>query len=354
MRKTAVSDYGFINAKLRSRISTILTEDFINSLINSDNIEAAVQVLSTFGYNRAAEVWNSTGDIQGIEFELFKNHIENYRSVMKNTDGHLRDFINVLTIKPEIENIKSVLRLWYGSKIKKRPVGYRASYIYRDRIYENINWDELVNAVDFEDISGVFSSTLYKSVFDDDSMSPESGLFKLETSLDHLYYRHIFEQSSSLNKSDSRVLKDIISTEIDLQNISWLIRYRHFYKTDYSELAGILIPGGHGLQLENLANTLTDENQEFSPVSILNKNYPELSALSISDKHNFSDQAQLFEQLLDETRKRSFTRILAGYPFTIGIVLVYFFMSEREQKFIASILNGKNYGFSADQIKGFS
>ena len=355
MKSTAVSDYGYINAKLRSRISSILTQDFKNALISAENIEAAVQVLSSFGYNRAAEQWNSTGDIQSIEFELFKNHINNYRQVMKGTEGHLRNFINVLTIKPEIENIKSVLRLWYGSRIKNRPVGYRASYVYKERIYENIEWESLINAVDYNDICDVFKSTIYSSVFDNSvEFTPEQGLFRIETSLDRLYYRQLSSAGSSMSKSDRAILNEIISTEIDLQNISWLIRYRHFYKMEYSELAGILIPGGHGLKLENLVSDNKEDEGGFEPLKILKKSYPELSALSISEKHNFSSQAQLFEQLLDETRKRIFNKILAGYPFTIGIVLVYFFMSERERNFISSVLNGKNYGYSVDGIKGFT
>ena len=119
MKKAAVSEYGYINAKLRSKISLILTEEFCRALTGASNIEEAVHVLANSGFNSASEVWDSTADIQNVEFELFCKHIENHRMVMKHTEGDLHDFVSILSMKPEIENIKSALRLWYGSKIRK-------------------------------------------------------------------------------------------------------------------------------------------------------------------------------------------------------------------------------------------
>ena len=351
MRKSSVSEYGFINAKLRARISNILTDDFKRLLINSADIEEAVIILGDNDFSSASEIWKSTADIQSVEFELFKSYVSSYKLVMKNTDGELNSFVNILTIKPEIDNIKTAIRLWYGSKIRKRPVSYKASYLYKERIYENIDWSMLINAVSWEDITIVFSETIYKDIFDKDLIiDSNNGLFKIETELDRLYYRHIIENSSKLKKSDDKILKEIISTEIDLQNISWLIRYRHFYKMEFSEIKKILIPGGNGLELDSIQKTESADSQ-ISPFDILKKDYPELSSLSISDKHNFAGQAVLFEQLLDDTRKRKFNSILAGYPFTIGIILVYFFMAERELKFISSVLNGKNYNFTSKRIE---
>ena len=352
MKKSPVSEYGYINAKLRARLSRILTEEFRRAMIDAAGMEEAVQVLGNHGYESATGAWNKTGDIQNVEFELFKNHIANYRMVIKNTDGEVKDFTSVLSIKPEIENIKTALRLWYGSRIKKRPIGYRSSYLYKDKIYENIEWSGLINAVGYDDVSNVFQNTVYREIFKKHSIiDSHDSIFDIEISLDKLYYSFLIENSKRLSQEDRRVINEILSTEIDLQNISWLIRYRHFYKMEFSELKKIIIPGGHGLELETLGKQDEDTAQAISPFDLLKKDYPELSAVNISDKHNFSGQAVMFEQLLDEARKRKFTSILSGYPFTIGIILVYFFMSGRELNFIASVLNGKNYRFTSKRIE---
>ncbi|MBI9105581.1 MAG: V-type ATPase subunit [Spirochaetales bacterium] len=352
MGKTAVSEYGYINAKLRTRIGRILTDDFKKILTASDDLEEAVQVLQNFGFEKIAEVWNSTGDIQSVEFELLKRHLENFRMVMKNTQGELKDFASLLAIKPEIENIKNTLRLWYGSRVKKRPISYRSAFIYKDRIFEDIDWDALVNAVSQEDINGVFKNTLYRSAFTENLADKAgSGIFKTEIMLDKIYYANLLEQSRILKNSDYNILKDIITIEIDLQNISWMIRYRHFYNMSFMEMKDIMIPGGSSLQFDILEKNEDAAQGSITPTDLLKKDYPELSAFSISDKHNFSGQALLLEQLLDETRKTKFTNLLIGYPFTVGIILVYLFMSEREMKYISSVLNRKYYKMGTRQME---
>ena len=352
MGKTAVSEYGYINAKLRTRIGRILTEEFKKALTSAEDIEEAIQTLQSSGFEKTAEIWNSTGDIQSVEFELFKRQLENYRMIMKNTSGELHDFVKLLSIKPEIENIKNAVRLWYGSRVRKRPIGYRSAYIYKNRIFEDIHWDALINAVSQQDIIDVFSNTIYRTAFQadgEDSLS--SGIFKTEIALDKIYYENILEKSKILKSSDYNILRDIITIEIDLQNIGWMIRYRHFYNMSFSDMKEIMIPGGSSLQLELLEKSDADSIRSLSPSDLLKKDYPELSALSISDKHNFSGQAVLLEQLLGETRKTKFTNLLIGYPFTVGIILVYFFLTEREQKFIASVLNEKYYKLSSKKTE---
>lgn len=348
MRKTAVSEYGYINAKLRTRIGKILTDDFVKSMSAAENLEESMQILKNNGFEKTSEIWDSTGDIQSVEFELYKRHLENYRMIMKNTCGDLHDFVNLLSIKPEIENIKNAVRLWYGSRVRKRPISYRSAYIYKKRIYEDIDWDALINAVNMDDIKEVFSSTIYKKAFADEAEGALSaGIFNIEIALDKIYYENLLENSKILKDSDYQILRDIITVEIDLQNISWMIRYRHFYKMNFADMKKIIIPGGSSLQLEILEKSDDSVINSITPSDLLKKNYPELSALSISDKHNFSGQAVLLEQLLDETRKKKFNSLLIGYPFTVGIIIVYFFMSEREQKFISSSLNEKYYKLSS-------
>lgn len=343
--KSAVSEYGYINAKLRTRMGKILTEDFRSKLAAASSLEEAVQFLQDSGFGELSEVWDKTGDIQSVEFELFVRHLENYRSVIKSTEGHVRRLVEILAVKPEIENIKNALRLWYGSRIKNRPVSYKSAYIYKKRIYEDIDWTALVNAVSAADIQAVFEPTFYSPAFQiQESLIEEKGIFPLEIRLDKIYYAKLLEEGRFLNRKDYSILREIVSSEVDLQNISWIMRYRYFYNMDFSEIHRNIIPGGSALNLPLLNSA--DSSREKAPLNpgeILKKSYPGLTLPSSSGKPNFSAQAEMFEFLLDETRKQRFSKIITGYPFTAGIIFAYFFMCEREQSFICSALNGKLY-----------
>jgi V/A-type H+-transporting ATPase subunit C len=55
----------------------------------------------------------------------------------------------------------------------------------------------------------------------------------------------------------------------------------------------------------------------------------------------------LAQGLLQEAR-----RALAGFPFTIGIILGYLILKRLETRNIISILYSKSYGMKPDQIRG--
>ena len=144
--KAPVTRYGFINAKLRARISMILSEEFTDSLIRAESIEEALQFLRETYFSPVSEAWDRTGDIQAAELELFRLQISWYREMVKITGDEVQDYVRAMSVKPEIENLKNIIRLWYGSRIKKRSMGHRAGYLYREKIVNPMDVDGLVNA----------------------------------------------------------------------------------------------------------------------------------------------------------------------------------------------------------------
>ena len=59
----------------------------------------------------------------------------------------------------------------------------------------------------------------------------------------------------------------------------------------------------------------------------------------------------MIEELLLEILRQEVTRLLRGNPFTIGIMLSYFFLKHREVTRLSTILNAKYYGLDEDQIR---
>ena len=351
--KTAVSRYGFINAKLRARISDILPEKLTESLIQTGSLEETFQVLRETPFAPLAEAYDRTGDLQYTELELFRMQIAVYREIVKYATDSVQEFVKGLSLKLEVENFKNVLRLWFGSKVKKRPISHRAGYLYTETILHPLDWDRIINAETFQELTEAVDVDLYRRILEPFLELPleEIGIFKIETSLDRMYYRTLFEKSAGLPRRDRELVEKILRTEIDLQNISWLIRYSHFYKVDAAGLSEILIPLGRTLEQKDIEAYLSQEGRMKDPAALLKGRFPALASLSLADRGTHAAQALLFEQLLDETTKTEFIKLISGYPFTIGIILVYFFMKSRESRFIMGVLNGKYYGLKPDRIR---
>ena len=362
MAKTPVGRYGFINAKLRARISKILEEPLRESLIKAGSLEEALQCLEGTAFSSLFAIYDKTGDLQAVEAELFRFQIEGYNEICHHTEGSVRDFVQAMTVRLEIENLKNILRLWFGSKIKKRPIGYRAGYLYSNPILHPVSWDFLINALTYEDILKGVENTPYRPLLDPFRETPvgEGGIFRIETSLDRFYYRFLSEKREDLPREDRAMVLRIMETEVDLQNLSWILRYSRFYNMGIEDLLNTLIPGGYKFTPEDLKPFLErGDSREGSPDpgTLLSHRYPSLGAVppgaEAAAGETGSARALLFEQLLEETRRREFMKIITGYPFTIGIILVYFFLKDRETRFLRGVLNGKYYGWGIDRIRGY-
>lgn len=66
---------------------------------------------------------------------------------------------------------------------------------------------------------------------------------------------------------------------------------------------------------------------------------------------NQAGQLTLIEKVLGEYLMKQVRQILAGYPFTIGIVMAYFILKRNEIQTLITILNAKYYGLSEERIR---
>ncbi|MDR1894928.1 MAG: V-type ATPase subunit [Spirochaetales bacterium] len=357
--KSAIKLYGFINANLRARISDILHPPLSENLIKAGSLEEALQLLKDTPFSSLAEIFDNSGDMQFVELELFKMQIKNYRNIRKHvSDKPLLAFIDALTLKPEIENLKNVLRLWFGSRIKNRPISYRSGYIYQSTILNKLDWSRLLNAPSLGEICRALEAP-YRAVLEEfkDQSPEETGIFRIETALDRMYYRLLLEKSGDLSLRDAQVVKELLAVEAELQNINWIIRYSYYYNVDARDLLEILIPLGRGFSLKALEEFLNRDSKQRDLSILVRNRFPRLAALSLNDREGRSSetvQALLFEELFEQTQEAEYHRLLTSHPFSIGIILVYFFLKARESRFIMAVLNGKYYGLPPEKISGLS
>ena len=124
-----VSEYAFINAKLRARIGEIHSTNLLSDMIKAPTLNEAISVLKDTRYSSLVSVYAETGDLQAVELALMECEISTYRDVISYLKGKERELIMVLLEKVEMENIKNALRLWYSSVIRSHQITYRSSYI---------------------------------------------------------------------------------------------------------------------------------------------------------------------------------------------------------------------------------
>ncbi len=347
----ALKKYGYINAKLRARIGKILSEDFFQRMARSSSLTEAAALLRDTDFAVVESTYNKTGDLKMGELELLKREIDLYLEIVRLLEGQVADFVRALSIRYEIDNLKHALRLWFDRSVRNRSIRDSVGYLYRGVIYHSFDADEIINADDLESVIKALRTTPYAQMLEDKEARFKllSSLFPFEVALDHYYYRQLLDETEKLASRDREIAKKIIGVEIDLMNINWMIRFKNSFNLSSDETVQYIIPQGQDIDAETLRAAYESPVELLS--SIINKRYALMKPLLTSETPDLGSRLVLIEKLLEEIMLYEINRTLAGYPFTVGIVLAYFLLKRNEIKKVMTILNAKYYSIPEERIK---
>jgi V/A-type H+-transporting ATPase subunit C len=348
-----LSKYSFINAKLRARISKILPDETFNQLAKAPFLDEALALLRQTPFASLEEIYSGTGDLKQAELELLKNEIELYRNIKKYLHPNSIELVDALLYRFEIDNLKNAIRIYFDRKIRKRSVEKNIYYILYERIINDVPVDIILNAENFEEIAGVCEGTPYSQIIKKYSHTAESqgSLFRMEIAFDHFYYDNLLSSISKLDRKDRTIALRLTGVEIDLQNINWIIRLKNFYDLPAEAVLATIVPGGFNLSRDIINELYSAQNVTSVLQRFVMSKYPGLSTLLSAQTTDSTSRLLLIRRILEEIMKNEVQHILAGYPFTIGIILSYFILKRNELKKIRLILYAKQYGIQQERIE---
>jgi len=352
--KSPIRTYGFINAKLRARISMLLDEEKIQQLVQARSLIEALGLLRTTPYEMIDVVYRKTGDLKLGELEFFKIEVGIYEEITRYTEGVLLRVVQALLLRYEIDILKNAVRLFYDRNIRHRSIEAAWYYVYREKILHDFSIDEIIGANSIERITEALKKSPYSAIIEEnwENVEKTRSLFSLEIAFDRFYYQNLLNETACLSQTDRRVVERLVGVEIDLQNIYWITRYTAYYEVSSDRLHELIVPGGHNLSAPAIEEALHAENMTHFLQSLLRGNYPDISMLLSSNTHGSTSRLLLIERLLEKIMIHEVRKTLAGFPFSIGIILSYYILKRNEIRKIQTILNAKQYDLSPDRIKG--
>jgi V/A-type H+-transporting ATPase subunit C len=348
-----VRKYAFINAKLRARISKILPESFSVEMARAKSLSEAVQLLRATDFAAVEGVFGRTGDVKMAEMELVRREVRLYLELEELTRDEVRAIVFALAERYEIENLKHALRLWFDSHVRGRRIDAAVGYLLRDRVHRELPLDRIVNAAGLEEAAEALAGTPYAALVAGASaeLGRSQTLFPVEIALDHHFYRQLLAAVEGLKPRDRGVARRMIGAEIDLANINWLIRFKSFYKLPPEQALASAIPEGIYLNPQAVAEAYASDNPSAVLSELVRRRYPGLSGLLAAREETESfARLVLIERILAEILLLEVRHLLAGYPFTIGIVLAYFVLKSAEIRRIMTVLNAKFYDWPEERI----
>lgn len=358
-----VGDYAFINAKLRARLGSMRESHLFDEMIKAPSLSEAVSLLKDTRYSHLVEVYEETGDLEQVELAILEEEIATYREIGSFLKGEGKSMVFTLLEKVESDNLRNAFRLWYSSQIRKHSMSYRSAYIYKGKIVNDIDYEKLINSRTYEDVLSSINRTPYYQVFrkyDIESLT-SGGLFYIEIDLDHLYFSHLFEATENLSSEDREVAYKLYEVDVDLKNILLYIRYAFYHHLPPSSLKNVLIPYGYIYKRMEKSDIFSNfPNAEEKVHEIVSLRYGEIltdidgirkADDDLTGEEENAEHILSIENYLAKTRKKEYSKILRGDPFTIGVTLSYLYSYKDEERILRAILSAKFYKWDDERIR---
>ncbi len=337
-----LSKYGFINAKIRSKIGNIFTENDLLNFKKDFKYQEVVNILIEKNYINE-NIISIDNSIENIEYSLFTNLIENLKTILSYIHHKtLKEFTSFILQKHEITNLKNTIRLWYTKDYSL------IDYIYKKTIIYPINHEAIFGSDTIDEAISHLENTPYKKILLNyiDEFKKDNSLFLFETALDKYYYEQLFTKLNLLNSRDKKIIKKFFGFEIDIKNFLLMIRFKNYYNLDMPTFIKNLIPAGYKTD-QTLFENIYLKDDVTSDLFNIFSGLPDYISKDISQKLstevNLKNKMLIINDILNEFMILEIRNTLSNYPFTIGIIIVYFLLKELEINSLNSIINLKYY-----------
>lgn len=336
-----VSAYSVVHAAVRGLYSKRLSPDTWESLLQAEDFEAVLSLLSKTAYGAYLE---------GIEpdlmtprravYQIRQRLADVYEKVIRLSPDRARELLLWLWRLYEIDDLKATFRgieagaTWDRVRFLLYP-RHKYALLTLEDLEEMVLTGSVAEAI--ESISGTpYYEPLAHAL---NRYQAEESLFPLEVALDLAYNRRLWETLGGLPGEDHEHAMRLVGSLIDMDNLLWAIRYRIYHHLSEQEIINYTLPFGY--QVDDDAIRPIAAGADIA--SVVRRLYPELADLAALENLEPGGAAPL--ESLEVALKRRLVRMcydeFVGYPFHVGIPIGYLLVSEYENSDLVVLIEAK-------------
>jgi vacuolar-type H+-ATPase subunit C/Vma6 len=328
----SLARYATTNAITRTMLSELLTRADFGSIVRAESTQGAWLALRKTSYGR----WipdDVPGDTLAIEKTLREVSASRFKKSISALRGEPKDVGVLLLTRWELDNLELALRVWHGKSTELQRFLTFPSQVHNIAIYD------IVEAETLEEIAIILRETPY---FEPISQSlrtyrDKRSVFFVEVGLERDYYARLLEAAAALGGSDARQSEKIVSSEIDMLNLSWLARLLAYYEVQPSGFHQYVIPGP-----SEISRRLSDPALTAQSLKQLQVDFAGGLIGRRGEGQSDLDRVALLEGLVRELAVDTARGALAGYPFSMGCVFAFYLLKRVELGNLVTVFSGKS------------
>jgi len=342
-------EYDYVNARIKGMKSCLLNSSVFETLILKPDVEAIITELGSTAYKDEIEKASvQYSGIKCIEVALRKDFTNAFRKILGYTKGDLAEkYLKILLSRWDVQNIKTVLR---GKNIHVTAAEILECLVPAGEL-DDMTLTEMINQPDVKAVIDLlatwgieYSKPLTHHIKE---YAEKRDLAILEYAIDRFYYENALYGVQG-DSYDDVLIKDIVSTEIDVTNIKTVLKMIRD-KIEVEEAQMFLIEGGRSLDSEKLVAMIRTGTLEGAIKHLETTPYHFLSKLAGEDK---AGMISMYEKELEKYLiKRGISRFL-GDPLSIAIAIGYIWAKYNEITNIRIIARCKTADIPEKELRG--
>ncbi|MFH1941682.1 MAG: V-type ATPase subunit [bacterium] len=337
---SSIETYGYVNAKVRAMRSFFLTESVLRTLAAAKDLKEFFFTLSQTHLGKIKEM-TTYEDPVDVEQTLFQEEVRQLRVIEKNSRGNVRRIVALLLERYDGEHLKALLREWHHKK------GV-ASKVHWEKVSYDFPADALVAARHLDEVVALLDGTPFQKIVAGagPAYTEQRSLFPVELAVDRDVFDRLWKAVESLKRNDRQIVRRLVGIEIDLKNLSWIGRFRHYYNVPAATVADWLLPHGFRLGADTIRRVASG-----SGVSEVLKDVVRQSEMPFPAEWQGVEGIEMLERFLHHVLNIEARKAFGAFPFSIGAIFGYFYLMRIETKNIRSLLQAKVYGIASQEAE---
>ena len=241
-----------VSVKAKAKLSQILTDEMLESLIRENDLETKAEYLSNI-YN-----FISPYDEKIIIEDKLKDHF--YKELVSLEfflTGLDKKFYQLYFSIYKIYFIQDIITSILNNSLENNLLYFKNSPYYRSiKLDYNTSFKDFIDSIDDRHLKRILEP------FFNENMDKDSIIFLSSNALIKSYYRELLKLSESFNSKEAKFIKKFIGDEINLLNFEMLYRLKTYFDVDDNEIFNYLIEGGYlynGARLKEISNISKEE-----------------------------------------------------------------------------------------------
>ncbi|OFV67911.1 hypothetical protein DRN98_00940 [Methanosarcinales archaeon] len=343
----SVSEYAYINAKIRVKKGDLLDQKKMRSLMEVYETKEMIALLMDTTYRDELSSLPPDATIRDIERAIMDNMVKTFVNIASavGTEGGRALCVELLR-RFEVANLKSVLRAKLSGLSREELDLIPVEGFFRRRL------SRLIDLASIEEMIPLLEGTPYRAILEGNmaAFKETKKLFVLESALDAELFQSIWLQAKKLKGADAASAMKLLGTRFDMMNMMTILRGKAD-GIEISQLRNYILPYGR-LNPDLLRDAMMADDVKSTLQVLSTTQYADIFAGAASEYDELgqlsSFEVALQRRILDESRS-----LMMGYPFQIGTIIGFFELKEAEVKNLRAIAVCKENGLEAEETRRF-